>query len=121
GTVVNNAILIVHQSLNHMRDEGMSPRDAMCEATGNRIRPIFMTVGTTITGTIPLVVYPGAGSEIYRGVGAVVVGGLLVSTVFTLFIVPAIFSLTLDARSWFTSRLRAWLPARAAADNTSTG
>jgi HAE1 family hydrophobic/amphiphilic exporter-1 len=123
GTVVNNAILIVHQSLNHMREDGMNPRDAMCEATGNRIRPIFMTVGTTITGTIPLVLYPGAGSEIYRGVGAVVVGGLLVSTVFTLFIVPAIFSLTLDARAWFTSRLRGWLPApaRPAADDTSAG
>ncbi|MGH9603648.1 MAG: efflux RND transporter permease subunit, partial [Terriglobales bacterium] len=59
GTVVNNAILIVHQSLNHMRDEGMAPRDAIREATGNRIRPIAMTVGTSVVGMLPLVLLPG--------------------------------------------------------------
>ncbi len=98
GTVVNNAILIVHQSLNHMRDEGRSSREAIREATGNRIRPIVMTVGTSVLGMLPLVLFPGAGSEIYRGLGSVVVGGLITSTVFTLFVVPAVFSLSLDAR-----------------------
>ncbi len=106
GTVVNNAILIVHQSLNHMRDEGMAPRDAIREATGNRIRPIFMSVGTSVLGMLPLVLFPGAGSELYRGLGAVVVGGLVVSTLFTLFLVPAIFSLMLDARAALAARVR---------------
>ncbi len=99
GTTVNNAILIVHQSLNHMREEGMEPKEAIRESTRTRVRPIFMTVTTTVFAMLPLVLFPGAGSELYRGLGSVVVGGLIVSTVFTLFLVPALFSLVLDARA----------------------
>jgi HAE1 family hydrophobic/amphiphilic exporter-1 len=106
GTVVNNAILIVHQSLNHMREEEMQPREAIREATRNRIRPIFMSVSTSVCGMLPLVLFPGAGSELYRGLGSVVVGGLLVSAFFTLFLVPALFSLVLEARSALSARLR---------------
>jgi len=98
GTVVNNAILVVHQSLNHMRVDGLAPREAICGAVGNRVRPIFMSVSTSVCGMLPLVLFPGAGSELYRGLGSVVVGGLIVSTVFTLLLVPALFSLVLDAR-----------------------
>jgi HAE1 family hydrophobic/amphiphilic exporter-1 len=105
GTVVNNAILVVHQSLNLIRDEGASARDAIREATRTRIRPIFMSVMTSVFGMLPLVLFPGAGSELYRGLGSVVVGGLLVSTVFTLFLVPALFSLVLDARDAVARRL----------------
>jgi HAE1 family hydrophobic/amphiphilic exporter-1 len=103
--VVNNAILIVHQSLNHMKDEQMAPREAIRESVRNRIRPIFMSVSTSVFGMLPLVIWPGAGSELYRGLGSVVVGGLVVSTVFTLFLVPAMFSLMLDARTYVASRL----------------
>jgi HAE1 family hydrophobic/amphiphilic exporter-1 len=99
GTVVNNAILLVHQALNHMRHEGMGPREAIRESVRNRIRPIFMSVLTSVCGMMPLVLYPGAGSELYRGIGSVVVGGLLVSTVFTLLLVPALFSLFLSAKA----------------------
>ena len=98
GTVVNNAILIVHQSLNHMRYEGMERREAIREAVRNRIRPIFMSTTTSVCGMLPLVLSPGSGSEFYRGLGSVVVGGLMVSTVFTLILVPAVFSLVLDLR-----------------------
>ncbi len=98
GTVVNNPILIVHQSLNHMRDDEMSPSDAILESVRTRIRPIFMTTTTTVLGLLPLVLFPGAGSELYRGLGSVVLGGLLVSTAFTLFLVPTLFSLTMDAK-----------------------
>jgi HAE1 family hydrophobic/amphiphilic exporter-1 len=105
GTVVNNAILIVHQSLNHMRDEGMAPRDAIREAVSNRIRPIFMSVATSVFGMLPLVLFPGPGSELYRGLGSVVVGGLVVSTLFTLFLVPALFSLVLDWREAIAAKL----------------
>ncbi|MDX1643548.1 MAG: efflux RND transporter permease subunit [Thermoanaerobaculia bacterium] len=104
GTVVNNAILIVHQSLNHMRDEGMETGRAIRNAVSNRIRPIFMSVGTSVFGMLPLVLFPGAGSELYRGLGSVVVGGLVVSTVFTLFLVPALFSLVLEARRRLADR-----------------
>ncbi len=98
GTVVNNAILIVHQSLNHMRHEGMERREAIREAVRNRIRPIFMSTTTSVFGMLPLVLFRGAGSELYRGLGSVVVGGLALSTVFTIFLIPALFSLVLDAR-----------------------
>ncbi len=98
GTVVNNAILIVHQALNFMRDEGLESHEALRESVRSRVRPIFMSVGTSVFGMLPLVLFPGAGSELYRGLGSVVVGGLAVSTVFTLFLVPALFSLLMDLR-----------------------
>ncbi len=97
GIVVNNAILIVHQSLNNIRHANMAPRDAIRESVRSRIRPIYMSSVTSVFGMMPLVLTPGAGSEFYRGLGGVVVGGLLVSTVFTIFLVPALLSLVLDA------------------------
>ncbi|MFH1264864.1 MAG: efflux RND transporter permease subunit, partial [Planctomycetota bacterium] len=104
GTVVNNPILIVHQSLNHMRQEGMSPNEAILASVRTRIRPIFMTTSTTVLGLAPLVFFPGAGSELYRGLGAVVLGGLLVSTVFTLILVPTLFSLMMEIKATLARR-----------------
>ncbi|MFN4259309.1 MAG: efflux RND transporter permease subunit [Gemmataceae bacterium] len=98
GTVVNNPILIVQQSLVHLRNEGMPMRQAILESVRNRIRPIFMTTLTTLFALLPLVLFPGAGSELYRGLGAVLLGGLLVSTVVTLVVVPSLFSLTMEAK-----------------------
>jgi len=105
GTVVNNSTLIVHQALNHMREEGMEAQASIREATRNRIRPIFMTIASNVFGMLPLVLFSGAGSELYRGLGAVVLGGLIVSTIFTLFLVPALFSLMLDLRAGLARRL----------------
>ncbi len=79
GVVVNNAILIVYQSLEGVR-QGMDRQEAILEAVRTRLRPIFMTAFTSVFGMLPLVVSPGAGSELYRGLGSVVTGGLLVST-----------------------------------------
>ncbi|GJM23737.1 MAG: acriflavine resistance protein B [Phycisphaerae bacterium] len=101
GIVVNNAILIVHQSLNNMR-EGQEPQAAISHSVATRVRPIFMTALTSIGGMLPLVIMPGSGSELYRGLGSVLVGGLLVATVFTLFVIPAMFSLFVDLRSLLT-------------------
>jgi len=98
GTVVNNPILIVHQGLNHIREDGMTPRQAILESVRTRIRPIFMTTTTTVLGLLPLVLFPGAGSELYRGLGSVVLGGLVVSTIFTLFLVPTLFSLSMEIK-----------------------
>jgi HAE1 family hydrophobic/amphiphilic exporter-1 len=92
GIVVNNAILLVHQSLYHVRSEGMPVTEAILEATSNRIRPIFMSTLTSVFGMLPLVVFPGAGSELYRGLGSVVLGGLALSAVLTLLIVPPLMS-----------------------------
>jgi len=97
GIVVNNAILIVHQTLNNIRESNMEPRDAITESVRTRVRPIYMSSITTIFAMLPLVLFPGAGSEFYRGLGSVVVGGLLISTAFTIFLIPAILSLTYDA------------------------
>ena len=107
GIVVNNAILIVHQALNNMRYADMAPREAIRESVRSRIRPIYMSTVTSVFGMIPLVLTPGAGSEFYRGLGSVVVGGLLVSTVFTIFLVPALLSLVLDASAAIKKGLRA--------------
>ena len=106
GTVVNNAILIVHQSLVHMK-EGQGSSDAISNSIRNRIRPIFMTTLTTVCGLSPLVSFPGAGSELYRGLGAVILGGLLVSTFFTLVLVPTLFSLMLDMKNLFKGKATA--------------
>jgi HAE1 family hydrophobic/amphiphilic exporter-1 len=105
GIVVNNAILIVHQALNLMR-EGASAREAIPDAVRTRVRPIFMTTGTSVFGMLPLVLFPGAGSELYRGLGSVIIGGLALSTVFTLFLVPALFRLSLGAREAVRAALR---------------
>ncbi|HDZ84626.1 MAG TPA: efflux RND transporter permease subunit, partial [Nitrospirae bacterium] len=90
GVVVNNAILIVHQSLNNVRHHGMDYNEAVIEATRTRLRPIYMSATTSIFGMLPLVVAPGPGSELYRGLGSVILGGLALSTVFTVFMIPAL-------------------------------
>ncbi|MGF1476499.1 MAG: efflux RND transporter permease subunit [Geminicoccaceae bacterium] len=92
GIVVNNAILLVHQTLYHLREEGMAVADAILEATRNRLRPIFMSTLTSVVGMLPLVVFPGAGSELYRGLGSVVVGGLAFSALLTLLLIPPLLA-----------------------------
>ena len=92
GIVVNNAILLVHQTLFHIREEQMAVADAIVAATRNRIRPIFMSTLTSCFGMLPLVLFPGAGSELYRGLGSVVIGGLALSAVLTLLIVPPLLA-----------------------------
>lgn len=101
GVVINNAILIVHQSLNSMR-EGMDYHEAIRESVRIRTRPIFMSTLTSVFGMLPLALSLGTGSELYRGLGSVVVGGLVLSTVFTLFLVPSVFSLVLELRERFS-------------------
>ncbi len=124
GVVVNNAILIVHQSQNFMSEDAdlgwgmrgpLPPRRAIAEAVRTRVRPIFMTSFTTVVGTIPLVLMPGSGSELYRGLGSVVVGGLLVSTIFTLFLTPLLLSLVIDAQQALRRRRERVKAAPAAA------
>jgi len=97
GIVVNNAILLVHQTLYHLREEGMELEDAIIDATRNRVRPIFMSTLTSVMGMLPLVLFPGAGSELYRGLGTVVVSGLALSAVLTLAIIPPLLTLFLNA------------------------
>ncbi|MCZ6587384.1 MAG: efflux RND transporter permease subunit, partial [Alphaproteobacteria bacterium] len=94
GIVVNNAILLIHQTLLHIRVDGLPPDEAITRATRNRVRPIFMSTLTSVVGMLPLVLFPGAGSELYRGLGSVVVGGLALSAVLTLAVVPPMMSIS---------------------------
>jgi HAE1 family hydrophobic/amphiphilic exporter-1 len=113
GVVVNNAILVVHQALNFLdpkRREGNEaasssstwstddPIEAIAESVRTRFRPIMMSMLTTTFGLFPLVVSSGAGSELYRGIGSIVLGGLVTSTIFTLILVPALFSFFMDVK-----------------------
>ncbi len=89
GLVVNNAILLVHQTRSTERD-GYSRRDSVRHAVRIRLRPILMSTMTSLFGMLPLVVVPGPGTELYRGMAAVIVGGMGVSTVFTLILLPSL-------------------------------
>ena len=106
GIVVNNAILLVHQTLQHIKEEGMNSSDAIIEATRNRIRPIFMSTLTSIFGMLPLVLFPGAGSELYRGLGSVIIGGLCLSAILTLAIVPPMLRIFIREGSFNSQKLR---------------
>jgi HAE1 family hydrophobic/amphiphilic exporter-1 len=92
GTVVNNAILIVHQSLNNVRYNGFQGIEGISDAVRTRIRPIFMSATTSVLGMLPLVLSTGSGSELYRGLGSILLGGLAFSTLFTLFVIPALLA-----------------------------
>ncbi len=96
GTVVNNPILIVDKALHNRREAGLPVLKAVEEAVESRIRPIMMTTITTICGLSPLVFIPGAGAELYRGVGAIVLFGLLFSTVVALTFLPALLTMVLN-------------------------
>jgi HAE1 family hydrophobic/amphiphilic exporter-1 len=96
GIVVNNAILIVHQSLNNIKYSAMPYKEAIIEATRSRLRPIFMSSLTSVFGMLPLVLVPGPGSEFYRGLGSVITGGLALSMLFTILVTPALLYLFLS-------------------------
>jgi len=94
GTVVNNPILIVTRTIDALK-EGADLSAAIEDATLSRLRPILMSTTTTVFGILPLVLFPGAGTELYRGVGAIVLFGLLFSTIVTLVFLPSLLHLLL--------------------------
>ncbi|MBI2970274.1 MAG: efflux RND transporter permease subunit, partial [Gammaproteobacteria bacterium] len=114
GTVVNNPILLVERAVRNMEQRGMSVAEAVIESTRTRLRPIVMSSITTVFGLSPLVFNPGAGTELYRGLGAIVLFGLLFSTVVTLTFMPALLALVLQLRERIvprTEEIRAGGPA----------
>jgi multidrug efflux pump subunit AcrB len=90
GVVVNNPILIVDRTLARLREGETDPVAAVRDAVATRIRPIMMSMITTLFGLAPLVFIPGEGTELYRGVGVVVLTGLLFATLVTLTFLPAL-------------------------------
>lgn len=104
GTVVNNPILIVHQAMLNMNMANTTPLAAVRQAVEMRLRPIAMSTLTTICGLAPLVFLPGEGTELYRGVGIIVMFGLLGSALVTLTFLPALTTLFLhrvhNSQAW---------------------
>jgi multidrug efflux pump subunit AcrB len=101
GTVVNNPILIVDRAIQRMREGDVTALDAVRDAVASRLRPIAMSTLTTLCGLSPLVFIPGAGTELYRGVGAIVLFGILGSAIVSLTMLPA---LTVTALEWSERR-----------------
>jgi len=95
GTVVNNPILIVHRAMTNARDEHMEAMEAVQDAVATRLRPIAMSTLTTVFGLAPLVFLAGEGTELYRGVGVIVMFGLLGTAVVSLTFLPALTVLVL--------------------------
>ena len=95
GTVVNNPILIVHQAMTNVRDSNMNAMDAVRNAVDARLRPIAMSTLTTVFGLAPLVFLAGEGTELYRGVGVIVMFGLLGTAIVSLTFLPALTVLVL--------------------------
>jgi HAE1 family hydrophobic/amphiphilic exporter-1 len=93
--VVNNAILLVDRAL-QLQDAGEDYDTSLYRATGDRLRAIFMSAGTSVLGMLPLAVLPGQGSELYQGLGIVLTGGLAFSTLLTPTVVPALMALLRD-------------------------
>ena len=92
GLVINNAILLVDQTRQGER-EGLDRRSAVDQALRMRLRPIFMSTLTSLLGMLPLLLVPGVGSAIYRGLAAAIVGGMSVSLIFTLVLIPCLLRL----------------------------
>jgi multidrug efflux pump subunit AcrB len=92
GLVVNAAILLVDQTRARER-KGLSRREAVREALETRARPIVLSTLTAVLGMMPLIFMPGLGAEIYRGLAAVVVGGMVVGTTFTWMLMPSLLRL----------------------------
>jgi multidrug efflux pump subunit AcrB len=90
GTVVNNPILVVHRAVQNFKDSGMDALAAVTEAVEVRLRPIAMSTITTLVGLAPMVLIPGAGTELYRGVGAIVMFGIIGAALVTLTVLPAL-------------------------------
>ena len=90
GTVVNNPILVVHRAVQNFKEQGMAAKEAVTEAVEVRMRPIAMSTITTLFGLAPLVFLPGAGTELYRGVGVIVMFGIVGAALVTLTMLPAL-------------------------------
>ena len=95
GLVVNNSILLVHQTRTAER-LGLARKSAVEQAVRIRLRPILMSTMTSLFGMLPLLIIPGPGTELYRGLAAVIVGGLAVSTIFTLILLPSLLRIGED-------------------------
>jgi multidrug efflux pump len=97
GLITKHGILIV-EFANQLRERGMGTAEAVVEAATLRLRPILMTTGAMVLGALPLALASGAGAEARQPIGWVIVGGLLLGTVFTLYVIPTAYLLITSTR-----------------------
>jgi multidrug efflux pump len=97
GLITKHGILIV-EFANQLRERGTSAAEAVTEAATLRLRPILMTTGAMVLGALPLALAKGAGAEARQPIGWVIVGGLALGTVFTLFVIPTAYMLLTGSR-----------------------
>ena len=112
GLVAKNGILIV-QFANHLQESGRAKLEAVLEASSTRLRPILMTTAATVVGHLPLVIASGPGAGARNSIGVMLVSGMIIGTLFTLFVVPSIYMLI--------ARTRATAPAGARQDAALPG
>lgn len=110
GLIAKNGILVV-EFANKLQEQGLAKLAAVREAAVTRLRPILMTTIATVAGHFPLVLVTGAGAEARNSIGLVLVGGMAIGTLFTLFVVPAIYMLI--AREHRMEEARVPVPAPA--------
>ena len=117
GLVVKNAIILIDK-VNQLREEGVGKRQALVEGARSRLRPIMMTTTCTLFGFLPLAIAVGDGAEVRSPMAITVIGGLLVSTLLTLVVIPVVYDL-LDRRAdaWYVERGLRARQAMAAADD----
>ncbi|MCA1779966.1 MAG: efflux RND transporter permease subunit [Xanthomonadaceae bacterium] len=108
GLVVNNAILLVYRARDAERD-GVDRKQAVHQAVSLRLRPILMSTFTSLFGMLPLLLIPGAGTELYRGLAAVIVGGMAISTLFTLILLPSLLRMNEEKSG---AKVREIMPAQ---------
>jgi len=111
GLVAKNGILIV-EFANHLQETGLDKLRAIVEASGTRLRPILMTTAATVVGHFPLVLATGPGAGARNSIGIMLVSGMIIGTLFTLFVVPSIYVLV--------ARTRVAVPVPAPADAEDT-
>ena len=107
GTSVNNPILIVDRTMQNFREAGLDAISSVKDAVAVRLRPVLMTTSTTLMGLAPLVFLPGAGTELYRGLGVIVLFGLAFSALVTLTFLPCLLATLLRGMERWSARRKA--------------
>jgi multidrug efflux pump len=97
GLITKHGILIV-EFANQLREKGMNKFEAVIEAASLRLRPILMTTAAMVLGAVPLALASGAGAEARNAIGVVIVGGLLLGTLLTLFVIPVAYTLLVSGK-----------------------